>query len=149
MDIKFKKVHTAKDLTISIIVIAAGAGLYFANASLGIIVGICGVLLLILYKSGNKVEGQDAVLCKTSKDLALSCRPGVMNFLSGQEEGLELRDAGNGASIRVEAYCSEQAHIAYAQLFDFSNYEYKAVTDMVELTGPRADKFISELKKLG
>lgn len=149
MDIKFKKVHTAKDLTISVLVIAAGAGLYFANASLGIIVGICGVLLLILYKSGNKVEGQDAVLCKTSKDLALSCRPAVMNFLSGQEEGLELRDAGNGASIRVEAYCNAQAHIAYVQLFDFSNYEYKAVTDMVELNGPRADKFIAKLKKLG
>lgn len=149
MDIKFKKVHTTKDLTISIIVIAAAAGLYFVNASLGIIVGICGVLLLVLYKSGYKADGQNAVLCKVSKDLALSCRPGVVDFLTGRDDKLEVCDAGNGASIRIESFCNAQGHTAYVQLYDFSNYEYKAVIDMVELTGPRADKFISELKKLG
>ena len=35
MEIKFKKVHTAKNLVISILVIAVGVGLYFVNAGLG------------------------------------------------------------------------------------------------------------------
>lgn len=40
MEIKFKKVHTMKDLIISTIMVAAGAGLYFVNAGLGILVGV-------------------------------------------------------------------------------------------------------------
>ncbi len=45
MEITFKKVHTAKDLTISAIIMAAGIGLYFINAGVGIVLAICGLLM--------------------------------------------------------------------------------------------------------
>ena len=54
MEFKFKKVHTAKDLIISILVIAAGVGLYFVNEGLGGVIGVCGLLLLIFYKACYK-----------------------------------------------------------------------------------------------
>jgi len=74
MEIKFKKVHTAKDLVISAIVLAAGIGLYFVNVGLGGVVAFCGLLMLLLFKSGNKREGEDAVLQKKAIDVAHSCR---------------------------------------------------------------------------
>ena len=52
MEIKFKKVHTAKDLVMSILLIVAGIGLYFVNQGLGVVIGACGLLLLLFYKTG-------------------------------------------------------------------------------------------------
>lgn len=35
--------------------------------------------------------------------------------------------------------------IAYAQLFDFSNYTYELATELVELRGPRAEQLIYKI----
>ena len=50
MEYNFKKVHTGKDLAISILVLLAGAGLYFLNPGLGICIGACGLLMCLFYK---------------------------------------------------------------------------------------------------
>ena len=52
MEIKFKKVHTTKDLIISAIVLAAGIGLYLVKPVLGVFLAVLGVLMLLLYKNG-------------------------------------------------------------------------------------------------
>ena len=52
MESILKKVHTGKDLAISGIIIAAGIGSYFLNAGLGILLGVCGLLMLLFYKAG-------------------------------------------------------------------------------------------------
>ena len=44
---------------------------------------------------------------------------------------------------QLEAFAD--AVIAYAQLFDFSNYTYEPATEIVELRGPRAEKLICKL----
>ena len=54
MEINFKRVHTGKDLIISAIVLAAGIGLFFVNKGLGIVLCLCGILMLLLYKAGYK-----------------------------------------------------------------------------------------------
>ena len=45
----------------------------------------------------------------------------------------------------MEVYYNVDASIAYAQLFDFSNYTYEPATEIVELRGPKADKLISKI----
>ena len=125
MEIKFKKVHTKKDLIISSIVLAAGIGLYFVNAGLGILLAACGVLMLLFYKDGYKREGEGIVLQKKALDVAHSCRDSLKGFL--------------------EVFYNAAASVAYAQLFDFSNYTYEPATDLVEVRGPKADKLISKL----
>jgi hypothetical protein len=64
MEIKFKKVHTTKDLVISAIVLAAGIGLYFLKPVLGVFIVVLGVLMLLLYKDGFKREGEEILLQK-------------------------------------------------------------------------------------
>ena len=145
MEIKFKKVHTAKDLVISAIVLAAGIGLYFVNVGLGGVVAFCGLLMLLLFKSGNKREGEDTVLQKKAIDVAHSCRESLKGFLDGKDVEPEVEASQNGGIIRLEVYYNESASIAYAQLFDFSNYNYEPATEVIELRGPRAVKLISKL----
>ena len=145
MEIKLKKVHTAKDLIISAIVLAAGIGLYFVNAGLGILLVVCGVLMLLIYKSGFKREGEDIVLQKKALDIAHSCRESLKGFLDGKDVEPEVKTGTNGGIIRLEVYYRAAASVAYAQLFDFSNYTYQPATGIVELRGPKADKLITEL----
>ena len=145
MEIKFKKVHTAKDLIISILVIAAGVGLYFVNAGLGGVIGVCGLLLLFFYKAAYKREGENILLNKKALDVSRSCRDSLTNFLNGKDVEPEVNTSATGGIIRLEVYYNADAAIAYAQLFVFSNYTYEAATDIVELRGPKAEKLIALL----
>jgi hypothetical protein len=146
MEIQFKKVHTAKDLVISAIMLAAGIGLYFVNAGLGILVGVCGLLMLIFYKAAYKRVGEDILLAKKALDVAHSCRPSLKDFLDGKDVEPEINTTINGGVIRLELYFNAAAPVAYAQLFDFSNYTYEPATEIVELRGSRAEKLIRKTR---
>ena len=145
MEIKLKKVHTAKDLIISAIVLAAGIGLYLVNAGLGGIIAVCGLLMLLFCKGGYKREGEDIILHKKALDVAHSCRDSLKGFMEGKDVEPEVNTSLSGGVIRLEAYYNADAAIAYVQLFDFSNYTYEPATGIVELRGPKADKLISKL----
>ena len=145
MEIKFKKVHTAKDLIISILVIAAGVGLYFVNEGLGFVIGVCGLLLLLFYKAAYKKIGDNTLLTKKAQDLASSCMNSLIDYLGGKGDEPEVKQPGAGGVVRLEVYYNKEASVAYAQLFNFSNYTYEAATEIVELRGPRAEKLISKL----
>lgn len=145
MEIIFKKVHTAKDLVISAIFVAAGIGLYFVNVGLGILIGVCGLLMLIFYKGAYKREGEDILLKKTALDVAHSCKESLKGFLDGKDVEPEVNTSINRGVIRLEVYHNASASVAYAQLFDYSNYSYVPATELVELRGKRADCLISKL----
>ena len=145
MEIKFKSVHTAKDLIISAIVLAAGIGLYFVNTGLGVVIAICGLLMLLFYKGGHKREGESIVLQKKALDVAHTCRDSLKGFLEGKDVEPEVKTNLNGGIIRLEVYYNATVPVAYVQLFDFSNYTYEPATEIVELRGPKADKLISKL----
>ena len=145
MEIKFKSVHTVMDLFISALVLAAGIGLYFVNAGLGVVIGVCGLFMLLFFKTGHKREGEDIVLRKKAIDIAHHCRESLKGFLEGKDVEPEIDTQENGGVIRLEIYYNADAAVAYAQLFDFSNYVYVPATEIVELRGPRAEKLISRL----
>ena len=145
MEIKINKVHTAKDLAISATILAAGIGLYFVNAGLGGVIGICGLLMLLFYKAGYNRAGEGIVLKKKALDVAHTCRDSLKGFLEGKDVEPVIKTNLNGGVIRLEAYYNTDAAIAYVQLFDFSNYTYEPATGIVELRGPKADKLISKL----
>ena len=145
MEIKFKKVHTAKDLTLSSILFAAGIGLYFINAGLGTVTAICGLLMLLFWKNGYKTEGKDLLLQHKAVDLSKSCRTSVLDFLSGKDIIPEFRTGNEGGIIRLEVWYNGTAKTAYVRLYDFENYMYEEATGIVELHDARADRLIASL----
>ena len=62
MEIKLKKVHTSKDVTLSVITVAVGIGLFFLNTGLGAFIAACGILMLLFWKGGYKREGDNTVV---------------------------------------------------------------------------------------
>lgn len=145
MEMNFVKVHTVKDLTISVILIAVGIALFFVNKGLGVTIAVCGIFLLLFYKSGYRCDGSGPVLSKKAFDVARSCRQPLLDFMEGKEVEPEISAPAEGGVIRIEVYFSKDAEIAYVQLYDFSDYTYQKATEIVELKGDRARKLIAKL----
>lgn len=145
MENNFKKVHTGKDLTISTIVLLAGAGLFFVNRGLGICIALCGLIMFLIYKGGYRKDGQSVVLQKKSEDLCKCCKPSIVDYLNGKDVTPQIKKGNEGGSVRLDVYYNTAAGIAYAQLYDFRNYAYEPETDVVELHSPKADKLVSLL----
>ncbi len=144
MEYNFKKTHIGKDLAVSVILIIAGAGCFFLNKGIGIMIAACGLVSLLLYKAGYKVVGKDYLLTKKSEDLCKCCKSSLMDYLNGKDITPEIKRGNEGGSIRLDVYFDKANAIVYAQLFDFSNYEYVPATEVVEIYGERAEKLISK-----
>ena len=145
MEINFRKVHTGKDLVISSIALLAGIGLFFVNKGLGVCVAVCGLGMFILCKGGYKADGKGILLTKTSQDICKSCKTSIVGFLEGKDSAPVLKEGNEGGSVRLDVYFNKAERVAYAQLFDFCNYTYEPATDIVMLTGGKADELISAL----
>lgn len=145
MEMKFKRVHTNKDITISTVVLLAGIGLFFINKWLGIFVAACGLLLFLIYKGGYKKDGKGVMLLKKSEDLCKVCKISFVEYLSGKNVPLIVKRGSEGGSVRIDLYYNREERIAYAQFFEFSNYSYEPLTEIVELNGERAETIIASI----
>ena len=94
------------------------------------------------YKESNCVS--EASSSDADADYSLN-RDSLKGFLDGKDIEPEIHYNENGGVVRLEVFYSAEAAVAYAQLFDFSNYAYEPATEIVELRGPRAEKLISKL----
>lgn len=145
MNNNFKKVHTVKDLTITIMVLITGIGIFFTNELAGGCIVFCALAMLIFYKNGYKKDGHGILLKRKSKNLCKCFRSSIIDFLNGKDIIPEIKEGFEGGSVRLDVYYNRKAGIAYAQLFDFQNYSCEPETDLIELQFPRADELISRL----
>lgn len=145
MEINMKKVHTIKDLTISSLVLITGAGLFFLNKGLGICIGVCGLAMYLIYKSGYKKDGKGIVFSFRSEDLCKVCKVSLQDFLEGRDTVPIIKKGHEGGSVRLDLYYNKVICKAYAQLHDFCNYAYEPVTGLVELNVKQTETMISLL----
>ena len=101
----------------------------------------------MLRRNEYPADIQNIVLQKKAFDIAHHCRDSVKGFLDGKDVEPEFDTSENGGVVRLEIYYNAEKAVAYARLFDFSNYAYVLATDIVELRGPRAEKLIVSLPR--
>ena len=144
-EIRIKKVHTLLDLVISTAVFAAGVGVYFVLPGWGILFCFIGVLLFVFYKRANKRVGESTLLKETTLDVDMEYQDSLKAFLSDGAELPAFELSEEVDYLYLETFHNADAKVAYAQLFDVADNKFEAVTDIVELRGPRAEKLISKL----
>ena len=145
MENKFKKIHASKDLIISGCIILAGIALFFIQKAMGICVVMCGLLCLLVYKSGYKLEGLDVLFKKTQLELNKSSMTSVMDFINGKTGNLQLVEGNEGGTILLEIWYNKTAGIAYARLSEYKELSFQNVTEIVELPAENAQSLISKL----
>ena len=145
MEIKFKKVHTAKDLIISTLILLAGIGLFFVSKGSGIAVAIIGIILLITYKSGYQKEGDTTVLQKGELELSGLSKPSLLDFLDGKPGEPKFIVGHDGGTVLMEIWYNKRTPVAYARLLEYREQTFQPITDIIELKDQQAQFLISKL----
>ena len=145
MENKFQKVHAKKDLLISGAILIAGIALFFLHKGTGVCVILCGILSLILYKSGYKLNGEGIPLQKKSLELQNSCRTSILDFFDGKTAEPKLVPGNEGGTILLEVWFNAPADIAYARLSEYKDLSFQTVTDIVELSADQAQLLIQKI----
>ena len=144
-EIKIKKVHTFLDLAVATVVFAAGIGLYFLLPGWGLLLCLIGILLFAFYKRADRRVGERTRLKEKTLDLSPGCRQGVVDFLDGKADGLELPAAAEGDYLYLEVYFNADRQVAYARLYDVAENRFEPATAMTMLQGARAQTLITKL----
>lgn len=145
METNIKKVHTAKDLTISLGLIVIGAGLFFINKGCGFCIAALGLLLFFLYNTGYKINGSTKTYHKKSLDLCRGCKEPLVNFLEGKTSELDIKEGSEGGCIRVDFYFCSPDQSSFIQIFDFRGYEYQKDGDLREADPEKTKVLIKKL----
>ena len=142
MTYNFKKVHTAKDLTISISLIIVAVALFFINKGLAICLTGMGLFILIIYKSGYKLDDDQNVYVKKSVDLSRDGKESFLNFLNGKSDSVSVKEGHDGGSFRVDFYYNKHSRHSYLQMYTFSNYEYQKEGELITLDTDKVMKIL-------
>ena len=145
MENKFKKVHAWKDLVISGVILVAGIVLFFVNKTLGIAIGLCGLLSFFLYESGWRCEGDDTPLRKRSVEVSRNCKPSLMAFLEDGRNIPELVPGNDGGTLLVEVWFAPDQSKSYVQLSEYLELSFQKITDVVELDEVSTRKLLARL----
>ena len=145
MENNFVKVHSNKDIIISIIVIVAGIAIILVNTMLGIFIILCGLLSFLLYKSGYKYDNKGVKLKKKSLELSRTCQQSVLDFLNGQNMQLNLIHGNEGGTFMLEVWFNKEEKIAYAQASVYQELGYRKITEIVKLNASNAQLLIEKI----
>lgn len=145
MQNNFVKIHTKKDLLLSVVFIIAGIGLFFINKVAGIAIALLGILILFFYKTGYKFTGNDVILKHKKLEISRKYQQSVLDFLNGKSEILEMQPGNEGGTLLLEAWYNEQEGIAYAQLHAYQELNFQPVTEIIELQKEASQKLIEKL----
>ena len=145
MEKNFKKVHAIKDLIISGCIILAGTALFFVHKATGVCIFLCGIIFLILYKSGYKLNDEGILLQKKSMELNYNCRESLLDFINGKKIEPMLVQGNEGGTVLLEVWFNAPADIAYAQLSEYKELRFQPVTDIVKLSADQAQLLIQKI----
>lgn len=145
MEIIFKKVHTTKDFIISGLTLAAGIGLFFASKGIGVAIMICGLIMLIVYKTGYKIDGIAALLKKSELELCGRNKNHILDFFNGKQHDLEIVCGHDGGTLLLEIWHNKGLQVAYARLSEYKEHTFQPITETIELQKKTTQTLISKL----
>ncbi len=137
MEKEIRRVRSAKDIIISSLFIVAGiVSVMVPSASmtiLGIVLIVLGALLLMSLKSVYIIGDDPVRYYKRTYDCCNGNKEAIISFLNNAGGRFEAGDGTGG--LLMYAYINKEKTSGYAQLFEYSQYQYKACTGLVTLSG--------------
>ena len=133
------------DLVISGLILIAGIGLFFVSKGFGVIVGLCGVLTLLFYKSRWRRTGDDTPLKHRSVQVSRNCKSSISDFLEGKNDEVNLRMGNEGGTLLLKIWYPSDLHKSYVQLFDYIELQFQPITEIIELNRTATQNLMSKL----
>lgn len=119
-----KKTFLPQDIAILAAVFAAGAACFPLGegwGELGVIIILCGVIMLPFYHHGYKLEGQKGLFRLKEISLSRENRDEILAFLDGNTELLDLHPWQKGGAL-VDVYWRKNDGFMMARYFDYADF---------------------------
>ncbi len=135
MEKEIRRVRSAKDIVISLLFAVAGiAAIILGTASifiLGVVLLVFGMILFVFLRSDYIVGAEKTCCRKITIDCANANKESVAAFISNETSKFEPGEGTGGAILYV--YVAKDKSCGYAQLIEFSQYQYRPYTDICPL----------------
>lgn len=147
MEKTFIRVHSAKDIVISVSLIIVGSILIALPTGAGInIAGFFmifgGIILALVLRTGYKDSDTGKTYLKKEHYFQQAMRAEIASTLKSKPEEIDLSQADKGNAVKLDIYYSKTHGNAYIQLFEYIPYKYEPCSEMYEHQLYRIERLI-------
>ena len=119
-----KKTFLPQDVAVLAVVFAAGAACFLLGegwGGLGVIIILCGAMMLPFYHHGYKLDGQKGMFRLKEISLSRENRDEILAYLDGKTDSLDLHPWQKGGAL-VDVYWRKSDGFMMARYFDYADF---------------------------
>ena len=131
-----KQVFLLSDLAVLLAVFIPGIVCLFLGEGwngAGVIIILCGLMMVPFYHHGYKLEGRKGVFRKKDVLMPWECKEEILAFLDGSSDVLDLHPTMKGGAI-VDIYYQKNEPCAIARYFEYSEFASGTEYTLQEIT---------------
>lgn len=147
MNKEFIRVHSTKDIAISLILVISGIILVALPASASVNISgsfmlIAGIFLFLMLKSGYKETGTGERYCRKERFFPQSCRDNIMSAIAMAPESIDLNEEDKGNGLKIEVFYNKKNNKAFISLHEYIPYKYEQCSPTFEYTAEQVSKLL-------
>lgn len=147
METRFSRIRSAKDIVISVVLLAAGVACILVPSSVpvnitGYTLAIAGIVLFFVMKTAFRDAETGETMKKTEKYFPASKSDSVLKALSTDPDSLDLSEENKGNGLKVDTYYSTKTGHVFTQLFEYIPYKYEPCSPVYSYDISKAGKLI-------
>ena len=119
-----KKTFLPQDIAVLAVIFAAGAACFLLGegwGALGVIILLCGAMMLPFYRHGYRLEGRKGLFRLQEIALSMDNKADILAYLEGSLETVDLHSPQPGGAL-VEVYYRKGEDRRFARYFDYADF---------------------------
>lgn len=147
MEKEFSRVHSATDITVSAIILAAGCILVAIPSPtpvniLGFFLILTGLVLALVLRTGYKDKSTGESFRKKERFFPAHSKDALTKAISSSPENADLSEENKGNGLRLDAYWNSKTGKMFVQLYEYIPYRYQACTEVIAMDIKKGEKLI-------
>ena len=131
-----KKTFLPQDLAVLAAIFAAGAACFLLGegwGGLGVIIILCGVMMVPFYHHGYKIEGQRGLFLLKEISLSRENKADILAYLEGHTTTIDLHPWQKGGAL-ADVYYRKGEDRQFARYFDYADFSKGVEYPLHEVT---------------
>jgi hypothetical protein len=131
-----KKTFLPQDIAVLAVIFAAGAACFLLGegwGGLGVVILLCGAMMLPFYRHGYRLEDRKGLYRLHEISLPQDNKAEILAYLEGKLETLDLHSPQPGGAL-VEVYYRKDEDLRLARFFDYADFSQGIEYPLHEVT---------------
>ncbi|MBO8485302.1 MAG: hypothetical protein IAB78_02635 [Bacteroidetes bacterium] len=145
MEKEFSRVHSATDITVSVILLAAGCVLVAMPTSvpvniLGFFLIITGLVLALVLRTGYKDKETGERFRKKERFFPAHCKDSISKALASSPDNIDFNEENKGNGLRLDTWYNSKTGHVFVRLYEYIPYRYQPCTAVIATDMEKAGK---------